>query len=207
MKKSITSILIITSLMFVVSFSFGQHKQHSNHNNNHYNHVNDNRKKKIVVTQNKPIRPNFYPRNKVIVVQKRNYRSYNVLPRGYKVIYHRGKKFHYHNGNYYSYYSNRYHIIPPPIGIRISILPVGYKQIFFAGIPYFYYRGAYYQKVNDNYETVAPSVGTIVPELPEDDVEKVTIDDNTYYEYDGVLYKQIPTETGLQYEVVGNLEK
>ena len=50
-------------------------------------------------------------------------------------------------------------------------------------------------------------MGTIVPELPEDDVEKVMIDDKTYLEYDGVLYKEIPTETGLQYEVIGQLEK
>jgi hypothetical protein len=204
MKKSITNILMISFLSFVVSWSYGQRSHHSNQNNNHSN---KHKKKKIVVTNYKPIRPYYYPRNKVIVVQKRSYRSFSVLPAGKKIVYCRGKKYHYHNGYYYSYYGNKYNIIPAPIGIRISILPLGYKQIFFSGIPYFYYRGTYYKEVNNVYETVAPSVGTIVPELPEDDVEKVMIDDKTYLEYDGVLYKEIPTETGLQYEVIGQLEK
>jgi hypothetical protein len=203
MKKAIRTFLVMSSLLLVTS-TYGQHKHHSNQHNNHTNVY---KKKQVVVTRNNSIRPHFYPRNKVVVVQKRNYRSYTVLPAGYKIVYCRGKKYHYQNGYYYSFFGNAYNIVPAPIGIRINLLPVGYKQIFVLGVPYFYYKGTYYKKVKNTYETVAPTVGTVVPELPDEDVEKVMIDDNTYYEYDGILYKQIPTETGLQYEVIGNLEK
>ena len=58
----------------------------------------------------------------------------------------------------------------------------------------------------NEYEVVEPSVGTVVPELPENDVEVVTIDGETYYEFDDILYKPLVTKEGVQYEVVGRLD-
>jgi hypothetical protein len=46
----------------------------------------------------------------------------------------------------------------------------------------------------------------VVPELPENDVEVVTIDGETYYEFDDILYKPLVTKEGVQYEVVGRLD-
>ncbi len=65
--------------------------------------------------------------------------------------------------------------------------------------------GTYYREVGSEYEAVEPVVGTIVPELPEDNVDEITIDGQTYYEYDDMLYKAIVTSTGIEYEVVGKL--
>ena len=73
-------------------------------------------------------------------------------------------------------------------------------------LPHYYYRGVYYRQVNNEYEVVEPSVGTVVPELPENDVEVVTIDGETYYEFDDILYKPLVTKEGVQYEVVGRLD-
>ncbi len=78
----------------------------------------------------------------------------------------------------------------------------------FGAVPHFYYMGTYYrQNNNEEYETVEPAVGAIVPELPDHDVDEVTIDGKTFFEYDNVLYKSVVTNDGVQYEVVGKLDK
>lgn len=56
------------------------------------------------------------------------------------------------------------------------------------------------------YEIVDAPVGAVVEELPENNVEEITIDGQPYYEIDGMVYKTIDSENGKQYEVVGKLD-
>jgi hypothetical protein len=49
-------------------------------------------------------------------------------------------------------------------------------------------------------------MGAIVPELPEYDVNTVVINNKTYLEYDGTLYKPMITSDGVLYKVMGRFE-
>lgn len=147
-----------------------------------------------------------FARTNLTIVRKRNVRVVQALPTGYSTIGFGGRNFFFHGGRYYNYVGNSYSMIAPPFGLRIRVLPVGYRRIFIGPIPHFYYGGVYYRQVGDEYETVQPAVGTIVPELPQDDIEEVTIDGQTLYEVDNILYKSVVTNDGNQYEVVGTLK-
>jgi hypothetical protein len=97
-------------------------------------------------------------------------------------------------------------LIVAPRGLRVGFLPLGNRSLLIHNIPHYYYAGTYYRAVGNEYEVVQPSIGTVVPELPEDNVEEITIDGQSYLEYDDVLYKTVVTTTGIQYEVVGRLD-
>ncbi len=98
--------------------------------------------------------------------------------------------------------------VAPAVPVVVSTLPVGYRVCWFGAVPYYYYNGVYYTKIeeSENYEAVQPPVGTIIIELPKDAIKK-TIDNSTYYEYQGVLYKKIKVENSTKYEVVGYTNK
>jgi hypothetical protein len=147
-----------------------------------------------------------YPRSKVVVVKRRPVRTVTVLPAGYTTIVYRNVNYYHHAGYFYNYNNNQYVYIAPPRGIRINVLPVGYRTVIYGGVTRYYYHGVYYSQVENAYETADPAVGTVVPELPTEDVEEVSIDGKTYYEYDDILYKTIVTKEGNQYEVVGRLD-
>jgi len=147
-----------------------------------------------------------YPRSKVVVVKKRQVRTIQVLPVGYTTIIYKNRNYYHHGGYFYNYSGNNYVIIAPPRGLRIKTLPIGYKTIVVGGVNRYYYRGVYYRPVESQYETFEPAVGTVVPELPDEDVDEVTIDGITYYEYGDTLYKKIVTADGVKYEVVGKLD-
>jgi hypothetical protein len=148
-----------------------------------------------------------YSRSKITVVKTRSVRTFRTLPYGYVGFRFGGLNYYHHAGFCYTYVNNIYRIRPFPIGYRIKVLPVGYRTIFYQGVPYYYYGGTYYVSTKDqSYITKAPISGMIVPDLPEDDVEEVKIGDQTYYEYDDVLYKSIPDSTGVKYQVVAKLE-
>jgi hypothetical protein len=148
---------------------------------------------------------NHYSRTKVVVVKTRTYRTVNALPLGYRRFHHGGFNYYHHAGFCYGYYNNVYRIRPFPIGFRINILPIGYHTIFYQGAPRYYYGGTYYVKVNNTYKTEAPAVGMIVPNLPEEDLEAVKMNDTIYYEYNDILYKPIEKDGLTQYEVAGSL--
>ena len=176
-------------------------------------HNNRNRNRKVVVVNNR--RPvahprvvvvHQYPRNRVVIVKQRNVRIVKVLPVGYTTISYGGRNYYNQGGYFYNYYGGNYTIIAAPIGLRSRVLPIGYRRIFIGGAPRYYYRGVYYKQVNNEYETIEPSVGTIVPELPDVNVDEVTIDGKPYYEYDNMLYKSVNTESGVQYEVVSKIK-
>jgi Family of unknown function (DUF6515) len=148
-----------------------------------------------------------YSRSKRVIIRPRVVRTVKVLPVGYRAFVHNRNNYYTHGGLYYSLRNNVYVATPPPFGIRISILPTGYRSLRWRNANYFYHQGSYYNKVDatNEYEVIEPQIGMVVPELPEENVEEVTINDQVYYEFDDYLYKQIPTKKGLKYEVVGKL--
>jgi hypothetical protein len=191
--------------------SFSQHKKNKKYKvskggnvhtkRNHSANKTDITKKKTV--QYKTV--NQYSRTNVVVVKTRTYRTCNSLPYGYKGFRHSGYNYFHHAGFCYGYYNNAYRIKPFPIGFRVNVLPVGYHTIFYQGSTRYYYGGTYYVSENNSYKTEAPSMGMIVPNLPEEDLEEVKMNDTTYYEYNDILYKAIEKDGVAQYEVVGSL--
>ncbi|QGY44625.1 hypothetical protein GM418_13415 [Maribellus comscasis] len=97
---------------------------------------------------------------------------------------------------------------PRPLpGVVVTTLPVHYT-VCYAGVnPYYYSDGIYYVKEakTDAYKVVRPPVGTIVPALPEDAKQNV-LDGKVYFEFQTVIYKEIETEEGVRFEVVGYSE-
>jgi len=89
-------------------------------------------------------------------------------------------------------------------GVLIAALPAYYTVTYFGSVPYYYSSGVYYIKVegSESYKVVLPPKGTIVPSLP-DGAEKTQIDGITYFEYQGVLYKEVIIDQAVKYEVVG----
>ncbi len=162
--------------------------------------------KTVVTTRAPRVRytPNQFPRTKVIVVNPRT-RTINTLAADHTRITYRGRPYYYQGGRYYHYSNNMYTIIAPPRGIRIGFLPVGYRPVMVGNVQNYYYMGAYYRPIDNQYESFDPNVGTIVPDLPQDNVEEVIIDNQVYFECNDILYKSISTSNGIEYEVVGKL--
>ena len=123
-------------------------------------------------------------------------------------IYHSGVDYYYRDGLYYRYVNNRYVIAPAPRYIRVRTIPASYFSFRIGAIAYYYSLGTYYNydPVTLTYEVVAPPMGAIVPELPEYDVNTVVVNNKTYLEYDGTLYKPLITSNGVQYKVMGRFE-
>jgi len=199
--KKLTILISALCLSFAVTSSLSAQNHADKHNRG------SRPKSQVRPTQNsRPGNIQHYSKNKVVVVNHRNGRSVTMLPAGHNKIVYKGRNYFYHAGYFYHHTGKKYWVIRPPFGIRIHVLPVGYHTVYFGTVPYYYYRGIYYHPVENEFETVEPDSGTVVPELPEDDVEKVTIDGKTYYKYDDVLYKQIVTDSGIQYQVVGKID-
>lgn len=93
------------------------------------------------------------------------------------------------------------------VGSRVKKRPPKSVVIYYRDIPYLYADGVHYKAVDDVYEVIRPQLGMIVPELPEDEVQKVNLDNRTLYLFDGVLYKKVPTSRGVQFEVYGFIDK
>jgi Family of unknown function (DUF6515) len=147
-----------------------------------------------------------FSRTHITVIKQRNVKMFQNLPNGYSNVIFGGQNFYHYGGRYYGYSGNMYTIIGAPIGIRVRLLPVGHRRILIGGVPHFYYSGVYYRDIgNSEYEVVEPTIGTIVPELPDENVEEVMIDGQKLYEYDNILYKNVMTKFGTEYEVVGKL--
>jgi hypothetical protein len=193
-NKSIVIAALGVFLLFNFNLELTAQKHYSKH-------------KKVVVHKSKKSAKVYkFSRNKVVIVKQRRGRVIKTLPVGYRTFLFKKRNYYYHGGYYYSYFGDVYTLIAPPIGIRINIIPVGYKKIIMGGVTHYYYMGAYYKEIEHEYEVVEPVVGTVVSELPEDNVEEITIDGKKYYEYDNMLYKAIVVADGLQYEVVGKLD-
>ena len=155
----------------------------------------------------KQVQRAVYKRNQVVSLQKRKVKRINTLPAGHKVIVFKKSNYYFHKGYYYNKVGSNYVIIPSPRGLKVNVLPIGYRTIKIRGINHFYYRGTLYRQSGKTYEVIEPETGVIVDELPEYNVDQVTINNNTYYEYDNILYKKITSGTNYgKYEVIGSLE-
>lgn len=89
------------------------------------------------------------------------------------------------------------------VGTRIKERPVRSVVIYYKDAPYLYADGVYYKSVDKDYEVIKPQIGMVVPKLPREGVTKMRIKDEVLFAYDNVLYKEIPTSSGVQFEVQG----
>jgi hypothetical protein len=104
---------------------------------------------------------------------------------------------------YRPYYRPFYPYYAP--GFRLSVLPYGFITLGTAWGPYFYYDGTFYRSSGDKdkeYEVAEPPVGATVPSLPSG-AKEVTIDGNTYYEYNGTYYQEVIKQNQRRYAIVG----
>ncbi|MFI3248605.1 MAG: DUF6515 family protein [Rikenellaceae bacterium] len=130
----------------------------------------------------------------------------NKLPPSKYPIRHNGVDYYRNGSKYYKRVNDRYILSPLPFGIRIPIIPPIHSIFRFNNLMYYIAEGIIYQETSNNqYMVVEPQPGMVIPELPMINVSQVNIDGMIYFEHDGILYKQIPTVTGLQYEVIGSL--
>jgi hypothetical protein len=201
--------ILVVTIVFAMLFQSTLMAQRQNENPNKEKKtakVHPNGKTKVVKIRSPRVRypRNQFPRTKVVVVKPR-VRTINVLAADHSRIVYRNKPYYYQGGRYYRYFNNSYTIIAPPRGIRIGFLPIGYRRVMVGNVSNYYYMGTYYRPIGSEYEAFEPNVGTIVPDLPEDNVEEVTIDGQVYYECNDILYKSISTTNGTEYEVVGKI--
>lgn len=89
------------------------------------------------------------------------------------------------------------------VGTRVKQRPSKSIVVVFKNASYLYADGVYYKPVDNSYEVVRPQLGMIVPSLPEYGVKRVMIKGEVLYTYDNVIYKEIPTKKGIQFEVQG----
>lgn len=148
-----------------------------------------------------------YHRNKVVIIKKRRGRVIAKLPNGHLNYIHKGRNLIYHNGWFYEKKDANYVTAITPYGLRIKTLPVKHQRLIIVGKPYIFANGIYYTAVHDEYEVTEPIIGAIVDELPEEEVEEITVDGEALLEHEGYLYKKITTNEKTQYELVGKLEE
>jgi len=148
-----------------------------------------------------------YPRSESRTVAHHYPRHIDRIDRHVHIV-HSGVDYYYRDGLYYRYINNRYVIAPAPRYIRVRTIPASYFSFRIGTLAYYYSLGTYYNydPVTLTYEVVAPPMGAIVPELPEYDVNTVVINNKTYLEYDGTLYKPMITSDGVLYKVMGRFE-
>lgn len=95
----------------------------------------------------------------------------------------------------------------PAVGMRVRTIPNYGFAFHYNNLPYLYSNGVFYVEVSEGkYEPVKPEKGMLVPQLPEYNVEQVEIKGQILFLFDKTLYKQVPTEGGVQYQVVGFLD-
>lgn len=92
-------------------------------------------------------------------------------------------------------------------GTRVKKRPQKSIVIYHKNIPYYYVDGVFYKFVDKVYEVIRPKIGMIVPELPKEGVVEMRVEDELFYVYDGVMYKEVPTKQGIQFEVRGFINK
>jgi len=148
-----------------------------------------------------------YPRSESRTVAHHYPRHIDRIDRHVHIV-HSGVDYYYRDGLYYRFLGGRYVIAPAPRYIRVRTIPASYFSFRIGSLAYYYSLGTYYHydPVTLTYEVVAPPMGAIVPELPEYDVNTVVINNKTYLEYDGTLYKPMITSDGVLFKVMGRFE-
>ncbi|MDF2435078.1 MAG: hypothetical protein JWP44_4709, partial [Mucilaginibacter sp.] len=105
--------------------------------------------------------------------------------------YYRGGGYGYGYG-YYGY---------PHLGFYLGVLPYGYYPFYYGADPYYYADGIFYAPYNGGYQVTTPPVGAAVPSLPRG-AKSIMIDNQQYYEYNGVYYKIVLNDKGEKVYVV-----
>lgn len=183
------------SILFILSFLIS--------NSVSAQRVRPKNKKRAVVHRHKKVQAaKRFKRNRVVVVRPRRVRTVTVVPKGAVNIHFNKVDYHFHSGRYYRKHTTGFIAIAPPIGLRTRVLPKNNYRFTWRNRPYFYHSGVFYVYKGEEYEVSASEVGMVVPDLPEDLIEEVKIEDQTYYSLEGNLYKK--HENG--YEVIGQLE-
>lgn len=92
------------------------------------------------------------------------------------------------------------------VGSRVPRRSVRSVVIRFNKSDYFYADGVYYRQEGREYEVIRPQIGMVVPALPRT-AERIRLKGEELFLYDEILYKQIPTPSGLQYRVEEFMER
>lgn len=156
-------------------------------------------------SNNNSSRPTSYKGKPVTIVKDSRPKSVSKLPATKYPIKHNGVNYYRSKSKYYKMVNGKYIWTPPPFGLRVPIIPAIHTIFRFNNINYYSSEGVIYREYGNEYEIVEPQMSMVVPELPMVNVSQVNIDGMTYFEFDGILYKQIPTVSGIQYKVIGSL--
>ncbi|MDB4925572.1 DUF6515 family protein [Mucilaginibacter sp.] len=90
----------------------------------------------------------------------------------------------------------------PSLGFYLGALPFGYYPFYMGSSLYYYADGTFYRPYDDGgYIVTAPPVGAAVPKLPKG-AKAIMIDNQQFYEYNGVYYKAIVNDKGENVFVV-----
>ncbi len=144
---------------------------------------------------------------RAVVVSHPAVKSVRAIRTNYTTTRYNGVLLHISKGKFYRKVNSSYILAMPPVGVRVKALPSSRVLFRYANRPYYCYGGVIYRRIDSGeYEVVAPKIGMVVPELPEVGVAELSIDDRIYYEYDGVMYKAVPTNRGVQYKVIENIK-
>jgi hypothetical protein len=124
--------------------------------------------------------------------------GYGARPYGYHGYGH----WFGHNGWWFhgGLYASLYY---PRIGFGIGFLPYGYYPFYWGDAEYYYSNGYYYNYDNNQYTVVEPPVGAVINTLPTN-AQSIVINNQQYYELDGVYYLPITKSDGsLGYQIAG----
>jgi len=111
---------------------------------------------------------------------------------GGAVAYNRGG-FYRPGFGYYGY---------PHLGFYLNVLPFGYYPFYWGDALYYYYGGVFYTPYDGGgYQVTTPPVGAAIPTLPEG-ARSIMIDNQQFYELNGVYYKTVVNDQGKKVFVV-----
>ncbi len=162
--------------------------------------------KNVTVNKNVTIGKSPSTQKPVTVVKSSKPKEVVKLPSKSVAFRVNGVNYYRNGSKYYILKNSKYVLTVPPFGLRVSIIPALHTIFKFNNVNYYCSDGVIYAPTsNDQFEVVQPQVGMVIPELPVVNVSEVVIDGMVYFEFDNILYKQIPTTSGLQYEVIGTL--
>lgn len=90
----------------------------------------------------------------------------------------------------------------PRLGFYLNTLPFGYYPFYMGADQYYYANGAFYRPYDGGgYVVTTPPVGAAVPKLPKG-AKAIMIDNQQFYEFEGVYYKAVVNDKGENVFVV-----
>lgn len=90
----------------------------------------------------------------------------------------------------------------PYAGFYLNTLPYGYYPFYMGASLFYYSDGIFYRPYDDGgYVVTAPPVGAAIPQLPKG-AKSIMIDNQQFFEYNGVYYKIILNDKGDKVFVV-----